>query len=326
MQEKALKNTKNIAQELLKAFMAAHQKILHTKSEFKDPGATTLLCAITVKLKNTLPVDNPKWLCICSTLGDCKAFYYSAKEKNFHEITSGSRLNIQDITDCGGKFELLLYLSLFLYSFISFSLYFYFFISISISISLILLLGFVNIILNKCKTRLGSWDEGKADLRNLMVFSLLLEEGDIVFACSDGLHDNLDPEQQGITPSELNIHFDTWKEAEQNAPDLVHSCKSKFRLSLIKKIVIGEENNNNNNNNNNNDNIQPVVVSPHLITSSLVKFCHDLTSATRSFMENNPESRQPKSSFFSFLLSIYLINGLFHHLLLFYYYYIITCN
>ena len=50
--------------------------------------------------------------------------------------------------------------------------------------------------------RLGPQLEGgEPDLRNLGVYVHLLDDGDLIALVSDGVHDNLDPEQQVLCTS-----------------------------------------------------------------------------------------------------------------------------
>ena len=48
-----------------------------------------------------------------------------------------------------------------------------------------------------CGGRIGPYIEGGPDLRNLEVFMSPCIEGDIIFICTDGVHDNFDPQMLG---------------------------------------------------------------------------------------------------------------------------------
>ena len=56
---------------------------------------------------------------------------------------------------------------------------------------------------------------GAPDVRNLKLFFQPCEEGDMIVAMSDGIHDNLDPEMLGKTPPEIsnNASAATWRYA-----------------------------------------------------------------------------------------------------------------
>eukprot|EP00324_Dicrateria_rotunda_P005514 CAMPEP_0206167608 /NCGR_PEP_ID=MMETSP1474-20131121/28954_1 /ASSEMBLY_ACC=CAM_ASM_001110 /TAXON_ID=97495 /ORGANISM="Imantonia sp., Strain RCC918" /LENGTH=400 /DNA_ID=CAMNT_0053572375 /DNA_START=30 /DNA_END=1229 /DNA_ORIENTATION=+ len=93
--------TSDITNLLLKALMRAHSKILDTQENCCDAGTTTVLAGILVKLKE--PMEDKEWVFVCVSVGDCKSFYYSQKEKCFYEITKGNRTNLTDASDCGGR-------------------------------------------------------------------------------------------------------------------------------------------------------------------------------------------------------------------------------
>ncbi|PRP82669.1 protein phosphatase 2C-related protein [Planoprotostelium fungivorum] len=46
---------------------------------------------------------DPKWAFVCISVGDCKAFHYSAQTKRVIDITEGNRGNLQDASDPGGR-------------------------------------------------------------------------------------------------------------------------------------------------------------------------------------------------------------------------------
>ena len=178
---------------------------------------------------------------MCASVGDCKAFYYSIKEKSFFEITIGNRQNVTDARDCGG--------------------------------------------------RLGPADpiNNLPDLRNLKVYSSLLAENDIVIIVSDGVHDNLDPQLRGIPPSQFNLHYNDWQTAEANNPNETVSAKSDFMIKIMNETVHATKS----------------TITPHLITTSLIKLAKRVTNPCRIFMEKNPSVRQPSFVFSLFPFSFH---------------------
>lgn len=59
-----------------------------------------------------------------------------------------------------------------------------------------------------CGGRLGPYiGVSDPDLRNLASFHHPCKPGDIIFVCTDGVHDNLDPEALGLKPNELVSSF-----------------------------------------------------------------------------------------------------------------------
>eukprot|EP00324_Dicrateria_rotunda_P004055 CAMPEP_0206160284 /NCGR_PEP_ID=MMETSP1474-20131121/6625_1 /ASSEMBLY_ACC=CAM_ASM_001110 /TAXON_ID=97495 /ORGANISM="Imantonia sp., Strain RCC918" /LENGTH=278 /DNA_ID=CAMNT_0053561533 /DNA_START=454 /DNA_END=1287 /DNA_ORIENTATION=+ len=58
--------------------------------------------------------------------------------------------------------------------------------------------------------RLGPYQGVWPDLRNLAAFWTTVEEGDIIASMSDGVHDNLDPQIQGLSPSDFGYPQENW--------------------------------------------------------------------------------------------------------------------
>ncbi len=107
---------------LLKAFAAAHEKIINgfSKEDIWDAGTTTLIGGLLVPIE--VPGGRPvcdyfplgedlhsrvlrqeeKYAFVCASIGDCKAFLYSPKEKKATDITLGNRAGL-DATDPGGR-------------------------------------------------------------------------------------------------------------------------------------------------------------------------------------------------------------------------------
>jgi len=129
-----------------------------------------------------------------------------------------------------------------------------------------------------CGGRLGPVDASlNPDLRNLMSYYTLLDEGDIVVAVSDGVHDNLDPQLRGLAPSIFGIHASSWEEAEKRHPQKTRDVKSTYLLDLLQGTVQSRN----------------APVTPHLITTSLINLSRETTKAAREFMETSLGARQP---------------------------------
>lgn len=60
---------------------------------------------------------------------------------------------------------------------------------------------------------------GTPDLRNLRLFYTGANSGDVIIAVSDGVHDNLDPEQLGVPPNKVDesLPYKTWNEVPGKA-------------------------------------------------------------------------------------------------------------
>lgn len=128
--------------------------------------------------------------------------------------------------------------------------------------------------------RLGPFTgQGSPDLRNLRMFFYKMEEGDICFVVSDGVHDNFDPQQLGKKPSEFGLVEETWKELEGNdaAPSQASLIQNEFRCRKMEEVI----------------NSVPKV-TPQTIVESLLNYCVKTTAACREFMEAHLGGKQPK--------------------------------
>jgi hypothetical protein len=70
---------------ILRAFSAAHEKIIEGKENVWDAGTTTMLGGMIVELDGA----QGKWALICGSVGDCKAFHYSLRK----DLITGSSLD-----------------------------------------------------------------------------------------------------------------------------------------------------------------------------------------------------------------------------------------
>eukprot|EP01113_Clastostelium_recurvatum_P027817 TRINITY_DN3367_c0_g1_i2.p1 TRINITY_DN3367_c0_g1~~TRINITY_DN3367_c0_g1_i2.p1 ORF type:complete len:497 (+),score=63.64 TRINITY_DN3367_c0_g1_i2:58-1548(+) len=144
--------------------------------------------------------------------------------------------------------------------------------------------------------RLGQYvgKDGQPDLRNLIVSYQACNDGDLLFLVSDGVHDNIDPQQLGIAPNELGIPAPTWDEAKKMHGPMVAQVKNDFRASWLSSRPNSADRNIGL------DNITPSgpvpppeELTPFKVVSTLVRHCLDLTRHSREFMENNPTMKQP---------------------------------
>jgi len=86
---------------MLQALSFCHYKICEGKGDVWEAGTTTLLGTLILKTKETKD-KKPTWVCICVSIGDCKAFHYSAAKQTIVDITRGNRRNV-DARDSGGR-------------------------------------------------------------------------------------------------------------------------------------------------------------------------------------------------------------------------------
>ena len=125
-----------------------------------------------------------------------------------------------------------------------------------------------------CGGRLGPYKGGKPDLRNLTVMSHIVEKNDIIIAVTDGVHDNLDPELLGRSPTEFEQSADNWTSLDHN---VAKTIKKTFREKLLKDII------------------HSGPITPIEICNSLTKYCTSITEPSRTFMEQNPSSELPEN-------------------------------
>ncbi|KAH3757888.1 cyclophilin B [Pelomyxa schiedti] len=93
---------------MIQALAHAHNSIVWDKRDIVEVGTTTLLGVTCVPTRVEWQSDPhesvkySKWACIVLSIGDCKAFRWSAKEKKVYEITAGNRGTL-DPSDPGGR-------------------------------------------------------------------------------------------------------------------------------------------------------------------------------------------------------------------------------
>lgn len=198
-------------------------------------GSTT--CAPNGHSKS--PGSVSRWVFVCVSLGDCKAFHYSQRTQQFTDITEGNRQNLTDARDPGG--------------------------------------------------RLGPYIEANPDLRNLHLYYHLAEPGDLIVLMSDGIHDNLDPQQLGVPPPETKVKADTWEQAEKIDPERVEAFKNTFRKGWLedtfsKQLLLQEKDNNTS---------KKLKLDVTSVVDVLLQHCVNITKASREFMEQNPKLKLP---------------------------------
>jgi len=116
---------RDIGHYLLQALSYCHFKICEGKDDVWEAGTTTLLGGMLIRVKKTKEEvkaeeksdhredhsgnghaskpDSFKWVWVCVSIGDCKAFHFNAKTQVVTDITKGNRRNIYDAKDCGGR-------------------------------------------------------------------------------------------------------------------------------------------------------------------------------------------------------------------------------
>eukprot|EP01103_Thecamoeba_quadrilineata_P002855 TRINITY_DN12714_c0_g1_i1.p1 TRINITY_DN12714_c0_g1~~TRINITY_DN12714_c0_g1_i1.p1 ORF type:complete len:729 (-),score=133.49 TRINITY_DN12714_c0_g1_i1:24-2210(-) len=120
--------------------------------------------------------------------------------------------------------------------------------------------------------RLGPYDSGQSDTRNLKLLSVGLEIGDSLILMSDGVHDNFDPQQLGYDSQTFG--YPAWT-------DVPNSEKLDYlKTEIAQNKFFGGS--------------LETPLTPRDIVNTLIDHCLDVTSAARKFMTDNPNQRQPR--------------------------------
>lgn len=119
------------------------------------------------------------------------------------------------------------------------------------------------------------------DLRNLSLVCMPLPEGEsIILNMSDGVHDNFTPCSLGVKPCEVDVdlpfsmQWSDLSELDQQA------LESRFQVDLFSGLI--------------NEIMQKDVINLDGICKGLTDHCHQLTSVSRKFMEENPDKQDPE--------------------------------
>ena len=143
--------------------------------------------------------------------------------------------------------------------------------------------------------RLGPHINGsEPDLRNFELGFYPCIEGDYFFLVSDGVHDNLDPSLLGFTPKDLGLEEEKWEDI--TSFQLLEEVKTKFRLSLLEKIIFDEGDK---------SNIYSFLEKieqtnyrrlppPIRIVENITEHCKYFCQAAVDWMQENPFKRLPK--------------------------------
>jgi len=149
-------------------------------------------------------------------------------------------------------------------------------------------------------------ERGAPDLRNLDFGSVFCQEGDLLVLCSDGIHDNLDPQNEGKTPLDFNLDGDSWKTVKQikAAIDIkmVAVCDAIKNLVLPTETppsVTASENANqplaSANSTAKAPNAHPFgSVTPACVTQRLIDHAMIVTQNSRDWMDQNPTKKLPE--------------------------------
>lgn len=231
-------DTNDIRRVLLRSFSHAHDLIVEND---EAPGTTTLVAGMLVEMEG-VNADQPEYGVVFASVGDCKAYVWSAKEMCIIDPTSGNRSNLRDAKDPGG--------------------------------------------------RLGPWVNDGPDLRNLASFFWPLNAGDVIFAVTDGIHDNVEPECLGLTPAATAAKLktnplvppavisageqagDSWDRVSET---MMEPLKVFYQTSRLKQLLIA-----------NGGAVDAFAAATVAANNAL-----QTTNNSRTFMEENPSKPEP---------------------------------
>jgi len=140
-----------------------------------------------------------------------------------------------------------------------------------------------------CGGRLGPHLQGGSpDLRNLAVRLQECESGDILFLCTDGVHDNFDPHALGKTPADLGIQVEgnTWTAVDKLETEKLSESYNKvnqFSLELCKKTIMSGSD----------PKLGASSITPQQVCNRLIEYCQKTTNRIVEFMEKNTSQKQP---------------------------------
>jgi len=88
--------------------------------------------------------------------------------------------------------------------------------------------------------RLGpQLDEDAPDLRNLRLFWKICSPSDLIFVTSDGVYDNLDPQQQGLDPEDLGLsQYESWDDIDGV---LLKDIFADFRSEFLRLLFFDQQ-------------------------------------------------------------------------------------
>mmetsp|Transcript_14184 Transcript_14184/g.36229 ORF Transcript_14184/g.36229 Transcript_14184/m.36229 type:complete len:855 (-) Transcript_14184:59-2623(-) len=126
--------------------------------------------------------------------------------------------------------------------------------------------------------RIGPYhDDGSADIRNLSVSCCFVHPGDIIVLCSDGIHDNFDPQIMGLDPKDCNVDSESWEALD---PLSAISSKAEFSESYVAKELASFA--------------ADGSLSPSKVGTFMATQAWELSQAGRNEMESHPSVRLPQ--------------------------------
>jgi len=111
------------------------------------------------------------------------------------------------------------------------------------------------------------------DLRNLSLYSVVCEEGDLILLMSDGIHDNLDPPYCGKVPQDFGITGTDWESCKD---EKAAQIRANFALEQLNSKICEDS-------------------TPIAIVNKLIDYVLQNTFNIRNWMESQ-DRPQPKDS------------------------------
>ena len=134
------------------------------------------------------------------------------------------------------------------------------------------------------KTRTGGRLGDNQNLDNLTAGHLWVKHGDIIVMCSDGLHDNLDPEVLKLPLHEavdkvwrgyvdLDSLPDTWEALQKDTPEFCQEVRQLYAHQVL---------------------CEHIKETAHETTQSLAQYCFEVTDKERTFMVEKRHAKPPE--------------------------------
>jgi len=106
----------------------------------------------------------------------------------------------------------------------------------------------------------------------------------LIFSISDGIHDNLDPQELGKLPKDFGKEYNTWEEFNKKDPQEIDKIKTESRTALLGKLLSQNK-------------TKGTELTVSDITNILLAHCREVTQKSRDFMEANSTKRLPSDYF-----------------------------
>eukprot|EP01127_Copromyxa_protea_P023880 TRINITY_DN9166_c0_g1_i1.p1 TRINITY_DN9166_c0_g1~~TRINITY_DN9166_c0_g1_i1.p1 ORF type:complete len:1278 (-),score=216.41 TRINITY_DN9166_c0_g1_i1:172-4005(-) len=126
---------------------------------------------------------------------------------------------------------------------------------------------------------------GQPDLRNFDTWYASLNSGDLLMVCTDGVHDNLDPQGHGLVPMDLGLTGDGYEDWDKNDPAQVEQVKIEYQNKCLQEIFMSVVSKTG-------KSVDDVTLDE--LSEAVINYCLEKTKPSREFMQDNPTKPLPK--------------------------------